>query len=128
LEKSLKRFCNFISQYNEQRSSQLHEAAKEYVKEHYYEHFSIPKIAIQLHTTPENLNKVFMEKERVMLFDYVMWVRVTEAQALLRETDLEEDMIAVRVGFDDVKYFRSVFRKYHGESPGEYRVKNPGLT
>jgi two-component system response regulator YesN len=124
MEKNMKRFCAFIGQYNEQASGKLHEAAKEYIRTHYYEHFSIAKIAVQLNTTPENLNKVFMEKEHTMLFDYVMWVRIIEAQNLLKETDLEEDMIAVRVGFEDVKYFRSVFKKYHGDSPAEYRLKS----
>jgi len=58
-----------------------------------------------------------------MLFDYVMWVRVQEAQRALKESALEEDIIAVKVGFEDVKYFRSIFRKYHGETPAEFRAR-----
>jgi two-component system response regulator YesN len=123
MEKSMKKFCAFIGQYNEQMSGRLHESAKEYVREHFYEHFSVSKIAINLHTTPDNLNKVFLEKERMMLFDYVMSVRVNEAQTLLKDTELDEERIAVQIGFDDVKYFRSVFRKYNGETPAEYRGK-----
>ena len=99
--------------------------SKEYVSQHYAESFSIAKIAVSLGTTPENLNNVFMEKERVMLLDYVMWVRVFEAQQALRETDLDEEVIAVKVGFDDVKYFRSIFKKYNGENPADYRAGRP---
>jgi YesN/AraC family two-component response regulator len=123
MEQAMKKFCQFISRYNDQMADKLHAATKEYVRTHFYEHFAISKYAIQLNTTPENLNKVFMEKERVMLFDYVMQVRISEAQALLKDTDLDEEIIAVRVGFDDVKYFRSVYKKYKGENPGDYRVR-----
>jgi two-component system response regulator YesN len=124
LDGNVKKFCLFIGQYVEQIAAKLHAAAKEYIDKHYYEHFSIAKVALKLNTTPDNLNKVFMEKEHKMLYDYVMWVRVGEAMEMLKNTDLEEDMIAVRVGFDEVKYFRSIFKKYHGEGPTEYRLKN----
>lgn len=123
LDASLKNFCAFVGRYNEQLASRLHEAAKQYIHDHYFENFSIAKISINLGTTPENLNKVFLEKERHMLFDYVMYVRVYEAQQLLKDTELEEDVIAVKVGFDDVKYFRSIYRKYNGENPQDYRAR-----
>jgi two-component system response regulator YesN len=123
LDKSLEAFCKYIVEYNATQSLRLHLTAKKHVQEHYYETFSITRIAAKLGTTPENLNKVFLEREKAMLFDYVMWVRVTAAQKTLRETATDEEIIAVQVGFDDVKYFRSVFRKYIGELPAEYRAR-----
>jgi two-component system response regulator YesN len=123
LEKSLEAFCAFVVDFNSKQSLRLHMAAKKYVQENYYEAFSITRIAAKIGTTPENLNKVFLEREKVMLFDYVMWVRVNAAQKTLRETATEEEIIAVQVGFDDVKYFRSIFRKYIGETPAEYRMR-----
>jgi two-component system response regulator YesN len=121
LDASVKHFCAFVEEHNLKSSEKLHEAAKEYVRKHYAEAFSITKAAAQLSTTPENLNKVFMEREQMMLFEFVMWVRVYEAQHLLKETDLDEEIIAGNIGFDDVKYFRSVFKKYNGQTPAEYR-------
>ena len=123
LDKCLKNFCNFIDEYSLEISNKLHENAVIYIAEHYFESFSIAKIAVKLGTTPENLNKIFMEKEKSTLFDYVMWVRVRAAQVSLVNTDTGEEIIAVQVGFDDVKYFRSIFRKYTGLIPAEYRAK-----
>ncbi|MCL2203308.1 MAG: helix-turn-helix domain-containing protein [Defluviitaleaceae bacterium] len=123
LEKSLEAFCAFIVEYNATQSLKLHMATKNYVQENFFETFSVTRIAAKLGTTPENLNKVFLEREKVMLFDYVMWVRVNQAQKTLRETATDEEIIAVQVGFDDVKYFRSIFRKYIGETPAEYRMR-----
>jgi len=124
LDKSLKDFCKFIGQYHAKDSLRLHIAAKEFIQKHYFESFSIARIAVRLGTTPETLNKVFMERERVMLFDYVMWVRVQKAQEHLKDSATEEDIIAVQVGFDDVKYFRSIFKKYIGETPAEFRARS----
>jgi two-component system response regulator YesN len=123
LEKSLEGFCAFVVEFNQTQSLRLHLAAKNYVQETYQENFSLTKIAAKLGTTPENLNKVFLEREKTMLFDYVMWVRVHTAQKTLRETATDEEVIAVQVGFDDVKYFRSMFRKYIGELPADYRAR-----
>jgi two-component system response regulator YesN len=123
LEKSLEEFCAYIVDYNAKQSLRLQMAAKKYVQENFFESFSVTRIAARIGTTPENLNKVFLEREKVMLFDYVMWVRVNAAQKTLRETATDEEIIAVQVGFDDVKYFRSIFRKYIGETPAEYRIR-----
>jgi len=124
LDKGLEDFCKFVRDFHMKDSLRLHATAKRYISEHYFENFSIAKIAVKLGTTPETLNKVFMERERIMLFDYVMWVRVQEAQKSLQSSATEEDVIAVQVGFDDVKYFRSVFRKYVGETPAEFRARS----
>jgi len=124
MDRSLKEFCAFVGRYHSKDSMRLHLAAKKHIKEHYFESFSIAKIAVKLGTTPDTLNKVFMERERVMLFDYCMWVRVQEAQTHLSTTATEEEIIAVQVGFDDVKYFRSIFRKYVGETPSEFRARS----
>ena len=126
LEKNLEAFCQFIADYNAKLSLKLHAAAKKHILDTYFESFSITRIAAKLGTTPENLNKVFLEREKVMLFDYVMWVRVNAAQKTLRETATEEEVVAVQVGFEDVKYFRSIFRKYIDETPAEYRARERG--
>ena len=128
LDKCLMAFCGFVGDYHMKESLKLHIVAKRHIQEHYYENFSIAKIAVKLGTTPENLNNVFMEREKVMLFDYVMWVRVQAAQKHLEESATEEDVIAVQVGFDDVKYFRSIFRKYVGQTPAEFRARAQGSS
>ena len=126
LDKCLRDFCGFVGNHNMKESLKLHVTAKRYIQEHYFENFSIAKIAVKLGTTPESLNKVFMEREKIMLFDYVMWVRIQAAQKQLETSATEEDVIAVQVGFDDVKYFRSIFRKYVGQTPAEFRARTQG--
>jgi len=123
MDRGLKQFCAFINKYNEQDAARLHKAARDYVKDYFHENFSVAKAAAALNTTPEHLNKVFMDREKAPLFDYVMRARINEARELLSITDMDEESIAVKVGFEDVKYFRSIFKKYNGDEPREYRSK-----
>jgi len=44
-----------------------------------------------------------------------------EVRRLLRETEMEDEEICVKVGFEDVKYFRSLFKQYERVEPAEYR-------
>ena len=120
-DNALKDFCAYIRNYTEEGHQRLFRAAKQYIDRNYTENFSTAKMAVTLGTTPEHLNKVFTDRERVSLFDYVMRVRMTEVRRMLSETEMEEEDICVRVGFEDVKYFRSIFKQYEGMTPAEFR-------
>jgi len=120
-DRALKNFCSYIRRYTEENHQRLFRAAKQYVDRNYTENFSTARMAVSLGTTPEHLNKVFTDRERVSLFDYVMRVRMNEVRRLLRSSDMPEEEICNKVGFDDVKYFRSIFKQYEGIYPGEYR-------
>ncbi len=47
-------------------------------------------------------------------------LRLQRAAQLLTETQMTVTEITYAVGFSDLKYFRTIFRDYHGVSPGEY--------
>lgn len=120
-DKALQNFCAYIRTYTEENHQRLFRAAKQYIDRNYTENFSTSRMAISLGTTPEHLNKVFSDRERVGLFEYVMRVRMNECRRLLKGTELSEEDICVKVGFEDVKYFRSIFKQYEGITPVEFR-------
>ena len=120
-DKALKNFCSYIRTYSEENHQRLFRAAKQYIDRNYRENFSTSKMAVSLGTTPEHLNKVFTDRERIGLFDYVMRVRMDEVRRLLRQTEMSDEEICVQVGFEDVRYFQSTFRQYERMTPAEYR-------
>jgi two-component system response regulator YesN len=128
LDKALKSFCGFILEYHESLNAKLVADAKKICDEKYYESFSINKIAATLGTTPEYLNRLFLDREKKPLLDYAVRVRLNEAKKLMRETDLSDDMVAVKVGYDDGRHFRSVFRKYEGVNTTDYRAQYNALS
>ena len=125
-DKALQNFCTYIRTYSEDNNQRLYRSAKQYIDHNYAEHFSTARIAVSLGTTVENLTKIFMDRERVSLFDYMMRARMDHARWMLRESDMEEELICTKIGFEDVKYFRSVFKQYEGITPAEYREEETG--
>jgi transcriptional regulator GlxA family with amidase domain len=54
---------------------------------------------------------------------YVQSLRVEEAKHLLETTDQPVEGIAAAVGYEDTRYFRSLFHRLTGMQPGAYRRK-----
>lgn len=52
--------------------------------------------------------------------DYIRIIRLKRAAKLLREKQHNITEIAELTGFNDVKYFREVFKKYYKVSPSQY--------
>ena len=54
---------------------------------------------------------------------YILSLRMVNAQSLLENTDYKIGEIAEIVGHDNQLYFSRVFRKEYGVSPVQYRKK-----
>jgi len=65
--------------------------------------------------------RVFAKYAGMGFSDYVQHKRIEEACRQLLETDYKIANIARNVGYRDIAYFRSVFRKVTGRTPREYR-------
>ncbi len=52
---------------------------------------------------------------------YINTLRIERAKALLSESGITLEQVAIHSGFSDVKYFSSVFKSYTGISPSKYR-------
>jgi len=58
--------------------------------------------------------------------DYVQALRVEEAKQMLETTSDSTDAIARAVGYEDVAFFRRLFRRLVGVSPARYRQRVQG--
>ena len=54
---------------------------------------------------------------------YIVSIRITNAQVLLETTDYNVTEIGNIVGYDNPLYFSRIFKKQKGVSPSEYRVQ-----
>lgn len=67
------------------------------------------------------LKSWFREEIGSTPLDYVLRQKIKAAQQLLRKREVPVAHIAYETGFQSAQYFATVFRKYTGMSPGEYR-------
>ncbi len=71
--------------------------------------------------THQHFCRLFRSTMNMRQNDYLTGRRIDEAKRLLTENKLSVAEIAEFCGFRDPCYFSTIFRKYTGVSPAEYR-------
>jgi len=123
LSRCLKIFCGHVRELRDENKHNVVEKAKGYVNEHFARNITMGDVAIQAGTTPEFLTNAFREVEKKTIHEHLTNLRMEEAKRLMRRTDETDEMIAIQVGYDDIRRFRSAFKKYEGVNTQEYRNK-----
>ena len=93
----------------------------EYLDCHYTESLSLDKIARYMHISTSYLSHLFKRETGLSPMQYVIHRRIGEAQSLLMETNLPVHLIEERLGFGSSCHLTSMFKKYVGIAPREYR-------
>lgn len=96
---------------------------KEYIQKTYREDsLSINLIAEQVGLSIGYLGRLFKKVEGKSISEYIMEVRLKEAEELLKNSRISINTIATQVGFMNNSYFYSVFKKVHGVTPNQWRA------
>ncbi|ALS28722.1 AraC family transcriptional regulator [Paenibacillus sp. 32O-W] len=85
------------------------------------EDITLSKIAEELSIHPVWLSQVFKKETGQTFTDYLTDLRINRAKTLLRETSMKVYEIATAVGYNDLQYFGSLFKKKTGETPKAFR-------
>jgi two-component system response regulator YesN len=94
---------------------------KRYIEQHYKENLSLKMIGQHVHLSPSYISFLFKEVTGETYTEYLKYIRIQNAKALLKHVNLKIYEIAERVGYNDYKYFTLQFKKITGMSPTEYR-------
>ncbi|HBM80569.1 MAG TPA: hypothetical protein DD426_07015, partial [Clostridiaceae bacterium] len=118
-------FKNVIIQLNDKRSNRKNiviKNVKKYINENYQDQLlSLDIIASKMRFSSNYLTALFKDIEGMTISSYIKEVRFNKAIELLRTTELTETEISLKVGFANVNYFYTSFRKRYGLSPKQYR-------
>ena len=97
--------------------------ALNYIEENFRRDFPITVLADVTGVSQQYLCRVFNQTMNLRPNEYITCRRLQEAKHLLSETTLPVREICMLSGFADASYFSTVFRRYEGISPAEYRKK-----
>ncbi|MCI3919950.1 response regulator transcription factor [Paenibacillus sp. TRM 82003] len=92
------------------------------IQRNYHENLKLETLAELLHYNSAYLGKVFKASTGEYFNTYVDQVRIAHAKELL-EQGMKVYQVAEKVGYANVDYFHSKFRKYVGTSPSAYKKK-----
>ena len=95
-----------------------------YIGENYGEDISLGTASEMANMERTYFCKRFKAVTGVGFQDYLLQIRLNAAKQLLLDTQCTVGQIAEKCGFTTSNYFGDVFRRYHGMSPTEYRVRN----
>ncbi|WP_238590704.1 AraC family transcriptional regulator [Paenibacillus beijingensis] len=93
-----------------------------YLTTQYAEPLSIEAMADSLGYNRAYLSRLFKKHTGVTPVSFLLRLRIDKGRQLLRERqELTVEQIAASVGLQDPLYFSKQFRRFHGESPSDYR-------
>lgn len=105
------------------QSDTVVEKARKFIEHHYREKIGREEIAASVYLAPNYLSKIFRERTGYSLREYINQCRVEEAKHQMSITDRTLTDIAMDVGFDNIPYFSTVFKKLTGMTPASWRTK-----
>ena len=101
--------------------AELVNAILRYLQENIDKKISLTDICERFNYSRSFICKVFKNKTGESLIARFNHMKAKQAAKLLRETTKSVTDIAIELGFREIKYFDTVFKKHHGVSPVQYR-------
>ncbi len=99
--------------------------AMEYISAHYSDPgISITDISRELGVSEGHLSHIFKKETSYTVIGYLTQYRIHCAMELLRDRRKKVYEVAEQVGYGDVTYFSSTFKKLTGMSPSEYQDRS----
>lgn len=87
-------------------------------------HIKLKQLARQSGTNECTLKKGFRSLFNISIYQYLLKSRMMKAKKLLQDSSLKQKNIAYMCGYESHAGFVTAFRKYYGQTPGEYRKKS----
>ncbi|MBE6597776.1 MAG: helix-turn-helix domain-containing protein [Ruminococcaceae bacterium] len=99
-----------------------------YIDSHYREPIPLSRLASLMNISTMYFSNFFKDTFHISPKQYILNLRLTEAQRLLLETDLSIKEIAYRVGFENESYFSEFFSAKVGISARKFRGRRLPMT
>ena len=96
-------------------------AMKRYADKTFTEPITLSEISAIYHKNAKYLGRLYKREMGISYSDYLLNLRLANAEQLLIKSDSKIIEIALASGFNSISYFNREFLKKNGVSPGEFR-------
>jgi len=101
---------------------------EEYLQQHYDSDVSIDSLAERVGMGPRNFIRRFKAATGRVPGAYIQTLRVSAAKELLENGTASIQAVSSKIGYDDIGFFRNLFKRHTGMTPGEYRDRFSQMT
>lgn len=92
-----------------------------YIQNHFKENITLRQVAETANYSPNYFGNKFKEYTGVTFKEYIMELKFSFAEKLLKKTNLSVSEICYSCGFNDFSNFMLYFKKRYGTTPKQYR-------
>lgn len=120
--KIIKNICNNISKNIQQTDNNVVDMIGKIVTDNFQDaNLGIATIADQIGKHPYYASRIFKEQTGEGILEFINRIRITKAKELLLENLWNQEEIAEKVGYTNVRTFQRAFKKQEGTSPGKLK-------
>lgn len=112
--------------YQTRKKNKLIVDIKKYVEKNYMLDITVKDLSDEFFYSPNYLNGLFKKKVGKSIPDYITEIRINTARELLVKSSMKIYEIVEVVGYKRASHFNSIFKRYVGVTPKEYRGKDNG--
>ncbi len=94
-----------------------------YINNHIDDDLSLEKVADSIHVSKNYLSSIFVKNIGYSFSSYINKIKIENSKLKLRHTTKSILNISMECGFNSQTYFCSIFKKFTGITPNEYRKK-----
>ncbi|MFC4600537.1 response regulator transcription factor [Cohnella hongkongensis] len=95
----------------------------QYIHENYALDLSLDQIAEHVYLHPNYISSLFRKETGITFIHYLHLYRIQKAKQLMtKHQEMSLHQISEKVGYENVRHFFSIFKKYCGVTPGDYRA------
>ena len=124
LEEMVIKYTNTILHLSNINHVSVIKNASKYVHMHLSEPIRLNDVANFVNLSPNYFSSLFKREMNLSFADYVNQTRIKESQYLLETTEYSILDIAISVGYNNQNYFTTIFRKFTGITPKQYRMRS----
>jgi two-component system response regulator YesN len=94
-----------------------------YIQQNYTLDLSLDQIAEHVFLHPNYISSLFKKETGITFIHYLHLYRIQKAKQLMTKyQEMSFHQISEKVGYENVRHFFNIFKKYCGVTPGDYRA------
>lgn len=97
--------------------------AQEFIEQNYHEKITVDQLTSMLALSRRNFERRFKKATSNTIAEYIQRVKIEAAKKGLETSRKNVNELMYEVGYSDTKAFRTIFKKFTGLSPIDYRNK-----
>jgi len=118
---SQSQYASFLP--SRQHNDEAMHLIQDLLRSHYLDDFSMVDLAARVHLSERQFKRRFKQATAESPLAYIQALRIEAAKQGLENSKKTIEVISREAGYEDVRFFRQLFKRFTGLAPSDYRMK-----